>query len=345
MSGSAQQWLRACSLTVADQTGNGVELSGPDLSNSLRIKFTVTNAVTSSPATMHARVYNLAPATIQNIQSLASKNPPTINAVPFPSSAKVVLKAGYQSNAGTLFTGTVYQLRVGKETNVDSYMDIFAADGDIALNWSNVNTTFAKKYTSEDLWNAANKSMAPWQVTAGAAPDGLSTTPSPRGRVLYGMTRDRLDEMARYNNFNWNIVNGQVSSLPKFQTLPGQAVVINSSTGQIGVPEQTEEGITIACLLNPAIRWGTRVKLDNTQIATLALNEPGKNGPAVSPNAAFQGSKSFVPVINTDGIYKVLHCNHVGDTRGNEWYTRLICLSVDPSAVPPAAVPIASIPT
>jgi hypothetical protein len=293
---------------------------------------------------MHARVYNLAPATIQNIQSLASKNPPTNSGLPFPSSAKVVLKAGYQSNAGTLFTGTVYQLRVGKETNVDSYLDIFAADGDIALNWSNVNSAFAKGYTAQDLWNAANRSMGQWQVTAGAVPDGLSTTPAPRGRVLYGMTRDRLNEMAGYNNFHWNIVDGQVSSLPKFQTLPGQAVVINSSTGQIGVPEQTEEGITVVSLLNPAIRWGTRVQLNNSQIATTLLNLPGTNV-GISPNASISGQKVIVPPINTDGIYKVLHCNHVGDTRGNEWYTRLICLSVDPSATPPSAVPTSPIPT
>ena len=348
MSGSAQQWLRACSLVIADETGNGVELAGSDLNNTLRIKFTVISVTISSPATMHARVYNLAPATLQNIQSLASKNAPTSAGVPFASTAKVVLKAGYQANLSTLFTGQIYQLRVGKETNVDSYMDIFAGDGDLARNFSMVNKTLAKGYTPTDVWDAAGSSMQPWQVTAAQAPDGVTTTPSPRGRVVYGMARDTLDTLGRSYGFDWNITDGQLSGLPKAQTKPGDAIVINSFTGQIGVPEQTEEGITVVCLLNPSIRAGARIQLtNNAEISKLVRSQPGLTNQTgnIGSTVGLSGSQVVVPPLNSDGIYKVLQCSHVGDTRGNEWYTRLICLSVDPSAIAPGGsvkVPIPS---
>ena len=79
----AQQWLRACSLIVADASGNGIELAGPDLSNVLRIVFNVTFAIGSTPAALKARIYNLSPATVNKILALANQNPPTDSDIPF----------------------------------------------------------------------------------------------------------------------------------------------------------------------------------------------------------------------------------------------------------------------
>ena len=263
--------------------------------------------------------------------------------MPFATSARVVLRAGYQQNFSTIFTGQIYQLRAGYENSTDSFLDIFAGDGDYARNWATNNTTLAKGYTSTDVWNAMGKAMSPWQVTAGQPPDGLSTTPAVRGRVLFGMTRDDLDDLGRGNNFLWNINGGQLQALPKFTFRPGSSVVINYQTGQIGTPEQTEEGIKISCLLNPAIRWGTQIKLDNTEISQLLLSQPGLGNfqGAVSPNATQSSQAGVVPPLNTDGTYVVLMCRHIGDTRSTEWYSHIIAISVDPTAIKPSAtVPI-----
>jgi hypothetical protein len=32
--------------------------------------------------------------------------------------------------------------------------------------------------------------------------------------------------------------------------------------------------------------------------------------------------------LNADGNYYVMWANHTGDTRGNAWYTDIICLSI-----------------
>ena len=40
---------------------------------------------------------------------------------------------------------------------------------------------------------------------------------------------------------------------------------------------------------------------------------------------------------NADGLYYVMRANHVGDTRGQDWYTDLLCLSVDATVTKEAA--------
>lgn len=45
--------------------------------------------------------------------------------------------------------------------------------------------------------------------------------------------------------------------------LPGEAVVLSAGTGLIGTPKANDKGIEIKCLLNPRLRIGGRVRLDN----------------------------------------------------------------------------------
>jgi len=336
---SAAQWLRACSLVVADMQGNGIELAGPDQPNVLRIRFTVNYWTRDTPASLHARVYNLSSNTTERIVGLASQNGATIVGVPRKTSAQVVLKAGYQQNFGQLFQGYIYQLRTGKESNVDTYIDIFAADGDMAHNFGFLSKSLAKGYTSEDVLQHCADSLSPWQATYGGPPDGLQAQPAPRGKVMHGLTRDYLDDFADSYSCTWNIYQNQLQVLPKFSVRPGEAVIINSATGQIGTPEQTETGIQAMCLLNPSVVWGARVRFNNSEIAQLRLAAANAtiNQRAASPNAAFGNQGAWVPPLNSDGDYVVIYASHVGDTRGGEWYTRLTALSVDPTANTPQA--------
>ena len=298
---------RAASLQIADETGAGVELAGADLSNALRIRFTCIYATQNSPISLQARVYNLSGQTIKMIQGLAQKQAPSVQGVPFATSARCTLLAGYQGNLSTLFVGQIYQLRSGYENSTDSFLDIFAGSGDYAKQWGTNNASLAKGYTAEDVYHHTAAGFGPWQVTAGDPPTGLSTTPSVHGRVLYGMARDNMDDHARSNNFVWNINGSQVQALPRFTPRPGSAIVINYQTGMVGFPEQTEEGIKVSCLLNPQITWGTKIQLTNTEISNLLLTNPGLSGRgAISPNATSGSQQAVVPVLNTDGTYYVL---------------------------------------
>src|SRR5690348_15711276 len=121
--GSARQWLRACSFVVADQQGNGIELAGPGQPQILRIRFQVNYYTFESPSNLYARVYNLSGTTQNQIRSLATKNPPTFAGESIQTAAKITLKAGYEENFGTIFEGQIYQIRTGKENATDSYID------------------------------------------------------------------------------------------------------------------------------------------------------------------------------------------------------------------------------
>jgi hypothetical protein len=156
--------------------------------------------------------------------------------------------------------------------------------------------------------------------------------------VLFGEMRGYLDDLGNNHNFVWNITNGQVEGFAKFATRPGPAININSFSGMIGVPEQTEEGVTVVCLLDPSVRWTSHIKLNNAEVARFVRNVPGSSA-IVPQSVTFSGEVPIIPPLNPDGDYVCIYAQHTGDTRGNEWYTKLICISIDPSAQLPKALP------
>jgi hypothetical protein len=350
----SRQWLRACSLVVAGDK-ESIELAGPTQEQILQIRFSVSYHIKSTPAVMNARVYNLSKATVQKIISLANKGPAEWDGIPYPTSARVTLKAGYIENYAQLFDGQIYQMKVGREAAVDSYLDIFAADGKLAHLTAMSNRTFASGYTAEDVWKAAGKDMGPWGVSTGATPDNLPKDKSPRGKVIFGPTSAVLNQHSDAHGYTWNIESMQLQGLPIGSFKKNSAVVINSMTGMIGVPEQTEEGIKVTTLLNPAIRWGTRVTINNRDIARLLFQgqgmtvpaEAGKATPVVALNKADFGSMTAKDLNDpeaiygdADGLYVVLWAEHAGETRWQEWYTRFSCFSVDPTTVPVPQSPL-----
>jgi hypothetical protein len=272
----------------------------------MRIRFAVVRGDISTPNTADIRVYNLSENTIQKIEQ---------------EFTRVVLQAGYAGNYGVIFDGTIKQVRRGRESQTDTYLDITAADGDSAYNWAVMNVTLAAGSTPKDHLEQILRSMASRGISMGEAPE-LSTGRLPRGKVFYGMTRDFLDIFGRTQDVSWSIQDGKLTLIPNNAYLPGESVVVTSATGMVGLPEQTQNGISVRTLLNPGIRVGKRLKIDNASIQRLRLN------PAPLTEAAT--SLALVQVkLNSDGFYKVLIANHFGDTRGNTWYTDSICISID----------------
>lgn len=342
---------RQISLIVTDPNGQGLELSGNyavgqsggapvPLQQGFHIVFQVSHYTTDTPNSLTLRIYNLASATAQQIQQ---------------EFTQVVLRAGYPDNFGIIFKGTIKQVqkgasagstnvsgvRVGQETPADTYLDIFASDGDQPYNWGLINQTLAAGHTPNDVANAISKAMAgavpagfagndsPTGQTSGTQdaggfdanplPDGMQQRPSPRGRVMYGMARDHADILADTNGLNWSIQGGVLQWLPYSSYKPGDAIVLTSQTGLIGLPQQTQDGIAIRSLLNPAIGPGQRVQINNKSIQRAAQDQ------------AFLAT-NYLPPTQDDGFYKVIYCDHTGDTRGQPWYTDMICLTTDGTA-------------
>lgn len=287
-------WLRACSLVVGGDDGKGVELS------ELRITFKAKKCDVETPNSAEINVYNLSKDTASRIQR---------------EFTQVTLSAGYQGNVGLIFKGNIRQVRTWREGGVDTVLEILAADGDRAYNFATVNTTLAAGSTPKDRVNVCQGSMSAKGVGAGHTPD-LGGQPLPRGKVMYGMARAYMRDEARDTDTDWSIQDGKMQMVPRKGYLPGEAVLLTHETGLVGTPEQTQEGITVRALLNPLLRIGGRIKLDNDSVKRMQ-----------SPLKFAAGQTAAR--LDDDGIYRILKVEFAGDTRGTDWYADMVCIGID----------------
>jgi len=304
----SDQYLRKCSLIVT----NGSD--GLDLSN-MRVKFIVRQSNVETPNHAVIRVYNLSDETANAVQS---------------EFQKVTLNAGYEAGAfGLIFTGTIKQVRRGRETPTDKYLDIVAADGDIPYNFSKINKSLAAGSTLSDKLQILAKAM---NLPVGYVPD-LPPGAFQRGEVMYGLSRDMMRDVANQSKCSWSIQNGELVLIPDESYRPGEAVVLNSKTGMIGLPMQTFGGIEIKSLLNPKLKIGGLVQIDSSSIQRALYS-----GQDLWRPGRLEDQKGRLPKVTQDGFYKILVSEFEGDTRGQEWYSQLTCIAIDKTAKTEQAV-------
>ncbi|AOJ93089.1 hypothetical protein WK22_10545 [Burkholderia multivorans] len=301
---SVQQFGRKVSLVIGFDSGEALDLS------ELRIVFRVQRGDLQTPNSARIRVYNVSDNTAQKVELEYSR---------------VVLQAGYEGNYGIIFDGSLVQVRRGRESPTDTYLDITAADGDMAYNFAVVNTTLSAGSTPEDHVKVCTAAMGQFGVAEGYRPD-LGGRPLPRGKVMFGMARDYLETVARSTQTLWSIQDGKLQIVPETSYVPGEIPDINYKSGMVGLPEQTQNGITVKMLLNPSVKIGRLIHLNNASIQryeySLALDQQVSNR-----NTSYQNK------FNDDGYYYVMTNEHWGDSRGNDWYTEAICLAVDATPI------------
>jgi hypothetical protein len=324
-----QQYGRKLSLIVGNTKGDALDFS------QFRCVFSVRRGDFQTPNAADVRIFNLSRNTAnllysnftqavqQSIQQSLSAGLSPAAAQAATASAptgQLVIQAGYEGNFGLIFRGNVKQVRLGRVDAKDSYVDITAADGDEAYNFSPMALSLAKGSTPADDLQACVRDMA-GGITQGYTPD-LSTNGRTRGRVFYGLARDELRDFADRNNVLWSIQDGQLTLIPKNSYIPGEVPVISPQTGLIGVPEQTQNGIIMRVLINPSLRIGQRVQLQSNAINQYryGLDKSSQAGNALLARTI---------KTSTDGTYYVMRADHNGDTRGNDWITTLTCLAVD----------------
>jgi hypothetical protein len=293
----AQQYLRRVSLIVGDSAGNGLDLSD------LHIRFSVWSATVQTPKHANIRIYNVSDATANTIRN---------------EFTAVFLQAGYDGSYGQIFGGTIKQMRKGRESATDTFVDILAADSDEAYNWAVVNTTLAAGWTQTDYHKALLQTMASYGVKAGYTPE-FSDKALPRGKVLFGMTRDNMRALAGAAGSQWTVQDGQLHIVPTDAVMPGDAIVLTAQTGMIGIPTQTVDGIVVRSLLNPNIQPGRRLQLDNASIQQAQFG------------ADYTAINNY-PSLDADGFYKVYAVSQTGDTRGTNFYSEMICAAVNGTA-------------
>lgn len=287
-------------------TNQGLDISG------FRFTFNVYNADVESPNTAIVKVYNLSDTTRKRIINEFNT---------------ITLSAGYQNKDAVIFRGNIKQNKTGRERNIDGMLEIRAADGDAQYNFGLFNngqgTSLKSGWTSQQVIDEINKTSG-LKIDPNAN-NTLGGIVAPRGKVLFGLWRSTASNLAATQSARFSIQNGVVTFIPLTGYLPGQAVEINSQTGMIGVPEATDNGIEVVTLLNPLIKIGTQIHINQQDITqTIVKQQWGF--------PAYTSVGPFIADATQTGFYRVLVAEHSGDTRGNEFYTKITALSLDTTA-------------
>ncbi|MCA6219015.1 phage protein [Photorhabdus antumapuensis] len=297
----SKQWIRECHLIVVDKDGEKVNLSD------LKITFNISRTESSNPATGVFTLYNL--------------NNETSNKLRRNEFNKIKFVAGYKENSGQIFSGQIQYTYVKRDNPTDTCVVIYAADGDEPHNYATVNTTIAAGYSQADLDHLLMRDIAKYGITTGLRPE-FSQSASPRGKVLFGMHRNEVSNLAKQCDANWRYEDNQLHIVPKNKYLT-EAIVLTLKTGLIGMPEQTiGSGINVTCLINPNIRPGTLIRLDNRSITPADLS----TGETFNPES-HKKPKEQPAMLDVDGDYIVFNVNYSGDTRGTEWYMKMMCIA------------------
>jgi hypothetical protein len=301
-----KKYLRVASLIVS-QGNEGLDLS------EMRIKFHIDAAQTESPNNAEIHIYNLSDATTKKIRK---------------EFTEVRLEVGYSgSPLGVIFTGTIRQMKIGKENNKDTVLILLASDGDLVYNAAVVNTIVPGGSTADSeiaQMNAQlpNASLGYVVSLAGINPGSAII----RDKVMFGMYRQVARQISKQHNLSWTVNNGKVVFISNDGYIPGTVVKINSLTGMVGIPEQTDSGIKVRALIDPNIQVGGLIEVNERDITALQINDQIPYGNVPYNQVA---GIVYAAALSGDGIYMVLSVDYDGDTRGNEWYMDMTCLAVN----------------
>ncbi|NHN93450.1 baseplate hub protein [Acetobacter sicerae] len=334
-----QQFIRACSLVVGDASGSGLDLAN------LRVTFNITHGTTDTPRVLSARVYNPNEKTVARLQS---------------EFIRVTLAAGYQGNVGVIFDGTINQIRSGRENPVDTFVDIFAQSGDVAHVFSVSSAVLAAGWKHKDIHEQCAKDMAAAIAADGATQGTMKAGTFPeisgsgaRPKVIYGMTRDICRTTAQSVG-GLPVTDGDEIKVVSLADLskpaqPGEPqIVLTPSSGLVGIPVQTIDGVQVTCLLSPQIKRGSliHIRLDAkrdkagqsailpAQVDQSYVGTQGGNKTTQASDNVSGTQRWKVNGLPKNGLFRAIFAEHSGDTRGDEWYTRMTCISVDPSDMP-----------
>lgn len=318
----SKNWIRHFELMLLDKDGKGINFTD------FKVTFNIEWYNISNPRAAIFKIYNL------------SQN--TINRITGSEFSKLRLIAGYdgstspdgqqeEANFGEIFSGDIRYTITGRDNPTDTFILIQAIDGHNAFINATINQTIAAGYTVADINNLLIRNLAPFGITQGIMPE-MPPTVFPRGKTMYGMTRDYLDNVAKQCKATWQFVNGKVEMVPNDKYVH-EAIVLNSDTGLIGMPQQTiGAGVNVRCLINPNIRLNGLIQLNQESVyrATLSSRDVQMSGGRLEDqndngNVSVNGLTNPPASIATDGVYIVRGISYTGDTRGNPWYMDMMC--------------------
>ena len=317
------QWDRKCRLTIQ------IDGSGPealDMSD-FKIVFNVGQPDTSKPKFAEIYIYNVSLQTMNLLCGVDDSNIKNL----------VVLEVGYGSEElTTLFKGEVFQYRRGRDNQTDTWLCILAQSSSEIINYQTISQTVPAGTTVDDVKNKLMFTCEEAGLQVDETPQ-LSENKLIRGRVFFGSLHENTLQFAKENNCVISVADGGISMIEASKySIENEVQFITARTGMIGMPQLTSEGLKVNCLLNPKMKYKTRVKVDLSNLQTEAYDiEYGQQ----DKDQVFKNPKS---AIGAEGVFVIMSVIHRGDNRGNDWYSELICTSIN-GTTPLTGVAITSV--
>lgn len=283
---------------VSNKSGVALDVS------ELHCTFDIQYVVNQTPPFNSVTIYNLNPSTENFLLNYGDH---------------LVVEAGYEgSQYGVIFEGDVIEPIRDKPDNVTYRLTINALASDLQLNQAFANFTVSRGQNSRSIVeNLASKATI--ATPLGDISPKLSTAQLARGKSVFGLTRDYLRQIAQSNDMALYSHDGKIHLLHATDPPTGEIIDLSPDSGLIGQPTQQDLGVSFQCLLNPAIKINTLVHIDNSLIQAQTFQIGDVQRP-----------------FDSAGIYRVVGVEHIGDTRGSDWYTR--CTTVSQAGGIPGAL-------
>lgn len=223
--------------------------------------------------------------------------------------SRIIIEAGYEGEQyGIIFDGNVLQPIREKEDGNTYKLTLICIDGDAFYNGGFIASSLVRGQTKRSIVdNCITKASVSAQ--SNFISNSLSNTKLTRGKVLFGLSRDYLRQIAKSENATFYLDNGKVNIVKATDLKKNEIIDLGPASGLIGVPDQLNYGVSGKCLLNPRIKLNTLIHIDNSLVR------------------AQRASQAAQYSLDNDGIYRVIKITYNGDTRGEAWYTEFETVS------------------
>lgn len=238
----------------------------------LAMDFSVTKSRKRSSNKAEITLWNLEPTSLGVLQS---------------PGCEVRLVAGYAEAAGLVFEGQIAKRGVSiSPERPQLKVTISAGDGESAL-------ARVSAGISLDVGASYRDAIRACCVDMGIKSGNLEDIPGidrqfAGGFVAVGPTRDILTGLMRDLGCEYSVQNGALQGLAPRAARRETAVLLNPTSGLIGSPTKSKDGVEARSLLQPSILPGSLIQID---------------------------------AIDLKGIYVASEVTHAGSTRGGDWYT------------------------
>ena len=250
---------------------------------------------------------------------------------------RVTLSAGFQTGptrAAIIWDGPVFQISYTQENVVDAVTTLHCAYNPQVMN-NLIAFSMGVYSTQADLLSKAAGAIGLPPMQAGGnintlsqyAADVLKATQYPRGNTVFGKMGKYLSQisdthfMTTYRDgqkaYMTEISNGVVPPADYTfcppQTDPRNTVPPGTTPTIIGTPRQFPQGVTFTVLLDPRLQ----VQLPIQVVQLLRVL------PSQLTNTPNLSSGDFTTPLQDPLKFFVAQVKHVGDSRGNDWYTEV----------------------